>query len=338
MATTIIDVAQKAQVSISTVSKYLNGGNVRDQNRKKIEKAIRDLNYHPNRAAQGLKGNHTFQIGLLINNLTMPYTANLTEQFVDYIDEKGYHTIIASHHDSKEQAEKALSLLINRQVDGIIYIPFGSKKPLSSMINTPIPLVAFDRIEPYPCDAVSSNGATAVYQAVEHLVHRGHRRIAILTGCESQTAVRFNAQNRLSGYLRALEDYMIPAEKELIIDGDFTTDSGYAGIEKLLQLDHLPTAVIVTNYYMVVGALRCFNMHRIRIPGEISFIAFDDMPLNRVFQPRITSIRQPTSKIVKSSVDLLLKRISGDYQSYPEILHFPCDLISRNSVKNLYQI
>ena len=86
MATTIIDVAQKAQVSISTVSKYLNGGNVRDQNRKKIEKAIRDLNYHPNRAAQGLKGNHTFQIGLLINNLTMPYTANLTEQFVDYID------------------------------------------------------------------------------------------------------------------------------------------------------------------------------------------------------------------------------------------------------------
>ena len=336
MAVTIIDVANSAQVSISTVSKYLNGGNVRDQNRKKIEKAIRELNYHPNRAAQGLKGNHTFQIGLLINNLAMPYTANLTEQFVDYIDEKGYHIIIASHHDNKKQAEKALSLLINRQVDGIIYIPFGSKSDLASMINASIPFVAFDRIEPYPCDMVSGNGSTAVYQAVEHLVHRGHRKIAILTGCKSQTAVRYNAQNRLSGYLRALEDYMIPVEKELIIDGDFSTDSGYAGIEKLLQLDHLPTALIVTNYYMVVGALRCLNMHHIQIPEQISFIAFDDMPLNSVFQPRLTSIRQPTSNIVRSSVDLLLKRISGDYQSYPEILHYPCELISRNSVKNLY--
>lgn len=336
MSVTIIDVAKKANVSISTVSKYLNGGSIREKNRQKIAQAIHDLNYHPNRAAQGLRGDRSYQIGLLINDLKMPYMADLTKKLVDSVAEKGYHIIITSHRDEEKRAERAISFLLQQQVDGILYVPIRSEHYLEEARRIHLPMVALDRQESFPCDMVGCNSSVATYEATEHLIKNGHREIAIITGTLNKTSAFASAEERLTGYIRAHEDYHLPVKKEFLLAGDFSNASGYRCIQQLLQLSTRPTAVLVTNYDMVLGAVTALNKYEIRIPEELSFVAFDDLPCFQALIPQLTSIRQPTSQIAMGSINLLLQRIAGDFRSFPEYRRYPCTLISRDSVRNLY--
>lgn len=335
MSITIIDVAKKANVSISTVSKYLNGGNVKENNRIKIAQAIQTLHYVPSRAAQGLKTDKSHQIGFLISGLDSPYIANMTEDFVNFSQQRGYHLLVTSHHDNPAMASRALSFLIQQQVDGILYLPLsGHCDYLQDARDRGIPLVAIDRTEEYPCDTVTCNSCTGSYQATEHLIRTGHRRIGIIGGNFKDSGCTV-AKDRLLGYLRALEDYRIPGEEQLIQYGDFSFESGYRCMQRLLDLPQRPDAVFVTNYHMMLGAVCAINNNCVRIPDELSFITFDDLDFSEMSSPPLTAIRQPAKKIVRDSIDLLIRRMQGDYSNYPLLIRNTPELIVRASVKNI---
>lgn len=170
MAVTIIDVAKKAGVSISTVSKFLNGGKVRETNRIRIGDAIRELDYHPNKAAQGLKTDRTFQVGLMISSLSNAYISELTEEYINYSRQIGYHIIITTHHDDIKRAAQSVTFLLNQQVDGIIYLPIlSSEAYMEDARSLHLPMVAIDRPDVIPGDMVGSNSASGSYDAVEYL-------------------------------------------------------------------------------------------------------------------------------------------------------------------------
>lgn len=336
MAVTIIDVAKKAGVSISTVSKFLNGGKVRETNRIRIGDAIRELDYHPNKAAQGLKTDRTFQVGLMISSLSNAYISELTEEYINYSRQIGYHIIITTHHDDIKHAAQSVTFLLNQQVDGIIYLPIlSSEAYMEDARSLHLPMVAIDRPDVIPGDMVGSNSASGSYDAVEYLIRNGHRKIGIITGTNTHTLGMLLARDRLTGYLRVLQDYRIPVKESFIQDGSFTFKSGYQAMNKLWQQEDRPTAVYVSNYNMAVGAIAALNNMKVSIPEDLSFVMFDDFLFSTLASPPLTAVRQPLASIVKGSFDLLLKRISGNYDSFPEIQKYPTQLIIRESVRSL---
>lgn len=336
MAVTIIDVAKKAGVSISTVSKFLNGGKVRETNRIRIGDAIRELDYHPNKAAQGLKTDRTFQVGLMISSLSNAYISELTEEYINYSRQIGYHIIITTHHDDIKRAAQSVTFLLNQQVDGIIYLPIlSSEAYMEDARSLHLPMVAIDRPDVIPGDMVGSNSASGSYDAVEYLIRNGHRKIGIITGTNTHTLGMLLARDRLTGYLRVLQDYRIPVKESFIQDGSFTFKSGYQAMNKLWQQEDRPTAVYVSNYNMAVGAIAALNNMKVSIPEDLSFVMFDDFLFSTLASPPLTAVRQPLASIVKGSFDLLLKRISGNYDSFPEIQKYPTQLIIRESVRSL---
>lgn len=336
MAVTIIDVAKKAGVSISTVSKFLNGGKVRETNRIRIGDAIRELDYHPNKAAQGLKTDRTFQVGLMISSLSNAYISELTEEYINYSRQIGYHIIITTHHDDIKRAAQSVTFLLNQQVDGIIYLPILSSEAfMEDARSLHLPMVAIDRPDVIPGDMVGSNSASGSYDAVEYLIRNGHRKIGIITGTNTHTLGMLLARDRLTGYLRVLQDYRIPVKESFIQDGSFTFKSGYQAMNKLWQQEDRPTAVYVSNYNMAVGAIAALNNMKVSIPEDLSFVMFDDFLFSTLASPPLTAVRQPLASIVKGSFDLLLKRISGNYDSFPEIQKYPTQLIIRESVRSL---
>ncbi|MFW6288138.1 MAG: LacI family DNA-binding transcriptional regulator [bacterium] len=184
MATTIKDVAQKADVSISTVSKYLNGGNVLEENRVLIDKAIRKLNYRINEIARGLKTNQTMAIGVLVPSFEDNFCAPIVSQIEEILQKNGYSLVVCDYRKDGETLKGRLDFLVNKMVDGLIIFPldFGIEY-IESVLEKDIPLILIDQImDGIDCDAIVTDNVSASYTAVEHLIHNGHKRIGIICG------------------------------------------------------------------------------------------------------------------------------------------------------------
>ncbi|HIT89910.1 MAG TPA: LacI family DNA-binding transcriptional regulator [Candidatus Merdenecus merdavium] len=336
MAITIKDVAKETNLAISTISKYINGGSVRPENKKVIDEAISRLGYHPNKAARGLRGVHTFTIGLLMDSLESQYYAVITENIEWILKEKGYSLIVCCHKDCANTAKQRLEFLVERQVDGIIMVPLASElNYMKDVLKSGIPIVAIDRYPNAPCDTVASNAVTGAYAAVEYLIRCGHKKIGIISGTDRSNPGIDTAKDRLKGYYRAFEDYRIEVIEEFVKKGDFKFDSGYECMESLWNLREKPTAIFVANYNMALGAMTAIHNLKIKVPEELSFVSYDDLEFSYLSNPNLTAVRQPAEKVAKESIELLLKRIAGDHSSYPKYIRIPTTLHIRDSVKKM---
>lgn len=331
MAVTIKDVARETNLAISTISKYMNGGTVRHENRVLIEAAVQKLGYSPNRSARGLRTSKTYMIGLVTGRVNSPHTAAIVSGIEKRFRELGYSVIFATHEENGVQIEDYLEYLLERGVDGIISSPIATGGDcLKRAVEQNIPvLVVEENSGEMRTDCVQVDCCGGAYQIVEHLIESGHRRIAIIKGPEN----KLTARERLRGYFRVLEDYGYPVRQDYLIPGDFTYQSGYKGIMKLWELEEKPSAVFVSNYDMCLGAMAAVHNLDIRVPEALSVVSFDDFELSVMVRPKLTTIRQPLEEMANAACDLLYRRIQGDYSDFPKKIRLKTQCIYRDSVK-----
>ncbi len=336
MAVTIKDVAKETNLAISTISKYMNGGTVREENKKAIDEAVKKMGYQPNKAARGLRTSSSYMIGLILDGLENQHFSLIASSITEILKQQGYTVIVCCHRNDGDKAKKAVEFLIERQVDGIIETAINSDIDyLKSARTYNIPVVAIDRPENVPCDVVASNSAEGSYQAVEHLIIQGHRKIAVITGTNKANAGLKAAEERLRGYKRVLEDYSIVLREEYIQNGSFDLASGYRCMEELWCLEDRPTALFITNYNMTLGAIAAVHNLKVKIPDDLSVVAFDDLEFSTLCRPELSAVGQPVEEIARTSVELLLRRIKGDYESFPEFRRLATKLHIRDSVKKI---
>lgn len=317
MAATIKMVAERAGVSVATVSKYINGGNVYEENRRKVQKAIDELDYKINDVARSLKTNKTYTVGVLAANIRSTFLTAIISKIQNTLLTRGYSTIIADYQEDKELERKQLEVLLKKHVDGIILFPENDEMDIVEMIRSrKIPLVLVDNIvKGCACDAVLTDNIEGAYAAVEELIRHNHRRIGIINGPDSMSSF----EERLKGYTRALQDYFIEIDEKLIIKGLHNAESGYEGMIQLLDMKNPPSAVFVSNYHMSLGALKALFEKKIKIPEQMSIITFDYLEFGFVMDPVISNIIQPQEEMGERAARKLLQRINGDYANYPQI-------------------
>ncbi len=334
IAATIKDVAKLTGLSIATISKYINGGNVLENNRTLIEKAIKELDFKVNEIARGLKTSKTMTIGVLIPDLENIFCTSIVSNIENILLQSGYSTIICDYKENPELEKEKLQFLLNKMVDGILIMPLGGfEEGAGEAISKNIPVVLIDRpIKDINCDVVLVDNLNASYDAVEQLITRGHKRIGIICGPESI----YTARERLKGYIRVHGDYAMEVDSTLVKTGDYQVESGYNLLNELLDLESPPSAVFVTNYELTLGAIMAVNERNVKIPEELSFIGFDNLQMARIVKPPLSIVVQPMQQIGETAANLLLKRLKGDMSNFPSLFRLKADLLVRESIRQVY--
>ena len=321
---TIKDVARMAGVSISTVSKYINGGNVREENLDAIRQAIEALDYRVNPFARSLKTQRSKSIGVLLPDITAPFFGNVLTALDKVLREHGYHSLISCYSSNHGLERDNLSFLLSAGIDGLIYAAedLSLDEFYELTATRKIPVVQLDRtLQGLDADAVLVNNAEASYAAVSHLIEKGHRRVAMISGPKSV----FSAKERQIGYLRALSDRGILYDDQLVISqqNDFAT--GYLGFESLMQLADKPTAVFTTNHNITMGFLTAAREQGLRIPEDVDIFGFDCVEICSMLRPPIPVIHQPETEIGALAANYLIQRLDG-YTGEPRMTKLKCKL------------
>lgn len=326
----IKDVAQRAQVSITTVSHVVNRTRfVSDKVRADVEAAIRELGYVPSAVARSLKSNTTKTIGMLIPNCTNPYFAEIVRSVEDHCFAAGYTLILCNTDDDPHRQGVYLKVLSEKRIDGMIIISTGQDEDLLRLLKgQPIPTVLLDReINEVNCDLVQNAHLQGGLMATQHLIDLGHRRIACLAGPADLTP----STQRIEGWRNALAQNGLTEESaDLLWHSDFSSQGGYVTMQAILAHPQRPTAVFVCNDLMGVGALSAAHEAGVRVPQDMSLIGFDDIELAHFTSPPLTTIAQPKHRIGVAAVDMLLERIQGGRVEARTVLFQP-ELVVRNS-------
>jgi len=310
MSATIRDVAEKADVSVATVSRVLNGSdNVREETKERVIEAARVLNYHPSETARNLRTQKTQTVGVLLPNMHGEFFAQITQGLDRRAREDGHHLLVSNSHTDETEAEEVLQSVRGR-VDGLIILwPRLTVRFLESLLPEDLPAVLLNTSAGQSrFESLSFNNRAGAYMAVEHLAEHGHERVAIFTGGSEN----FDAQQRLAGYRAAVEDFGLVANSSLEMEGDFTRETGQDLVEAFLALNPRPTALFAANDSMAIGALRGFHEAGLQVPGDIALIGFDDIPTASYVTPPLTTVHAPTQKLGEEAMDRLLARLSGE--------------------------
>ena len=307
---TIKDVARLAGVSVSTISKYLNGGNVLEENAEAIRNAIAELDYRVNPFARSLKTQRSRSIGVLLPEISASFFGSVVASLDKTFREHGYHTLISCYSSSHGLERDNLSYLISHGIDGLIYAPedLSSEEYYELTANCNIPMVQIDRvIQGVDSDTVLVNNADAVYMSVTRLIRKGHRRIAIITGLKSV----YSAKERLVGYLRALSDNGILYDDSLVISGRYEFATGYQAYDTLKQLPDPPTAIVATNYDFTIGLVTAARERGCSIPEDLDVFGFDCVEICSMMRPPLPVVQQPEEEIGQMAASYLVQRLSG---------------------------
>ncbi len=306
----IRQVAELAGVSTATVSRVLAGqGGVSDELIEKVHAAIRALDYHPNRTARNLRRRVTQTVGVVISDIQNPFFTSVIGGIEKVLDAAGY-TLLLCNSDEDPKREKAhMTTLRAEGVAGIILASTRADTEVyRQMLEAGIPLVAIDRLPgQLNLDVVTVTNMQGARSAVAHLAELGHRRIALISGpCQISTS-----RERQKGYEQALRERGLAVSPELIQFSNFRQAGGYEAMLALLALPAPPTAVLVSNNLMTLGALQAIHERGLRIPSDMAVVGFDDMPWATSLQPPLTVVAQPTFALGEAAARLLLDRL-GD--------------------------
>lgn len=327
---TIKDVARMAGVSASTVSKYINGGHLRQENVESIRSAIDALDYRVNPFARSLKAQRSRSIGILLPDISAPFYGSVVMALDKCFREHGYHTLISCYGSNHGLERDNLSFLITNGIDGLVYIPedLSADEFYELTGNFSIPTVQVDRIiQGVSADAVLVNNTDAVYRAVCRLVQRGHRRIAAITGPKSV----FTAKERLVGYLRALSDHGIIYDDALVISDENDFATGYRGFDTLMQQPDRPTAIFTTNYDITIGLVTAAREQGVHIPEQLDIFGFDCVEICTMMKTPLPVVHQPEQLIGQTAAAYLIDRLEG-YGGPPRTTRLDCKIEPEKSV------
>ena len=302
-----------------------------ERNREAIAQAISDLGFHVNEIARGLKTSRTMTVGVLIPDLENVFCTSIVAHIENTLLRAGYSSLICDYREDRALEREKLEFLAKKSVDGFIYMPLGNQEDVvARFLERSLPVILIDRpLSGLACDTVLVDNLNAAYGAIEHLIHHGHRRIGIIAGPPGV----YTAQERLRGYRRVHEDFDLPIADDLILEGDYSLESGHRLMDQLLKRPDPPSAVFVTNYEMTLGAIMALNESPIRVPDELSIIGFDNQQLARIVKPALTIVVQPIQAIGETAAALLLRRVRGDRAGFPAIHRLKTRLVMGASVK-----
>ncbi|MDO4621379.1 MAG: LacI family DNA-binding transcriptional regulator [Eubacteriales bacterium] len=331
MAATIKDIRNETGLSLATISKYLNGGNVLPENREKIDRAIDKLHYQVNEMARGLVTNRTYTVGLIAQKISSIFNGTLMEIIGRELRKNGYGMLICDSSDDSATEADNIRFLLNKKVDGMLVIATSmDMAAVRPAVDAGVPIVFVDRWVPDSgLASVTLDNRKAAKEAVEYLIRNGHRDIALLGSREEMTGIE-----REKGYRDALEEAGIPIREEFVFVESHTLEHGYNGMKQILRQKEKPTAVLMTNYDINLGTVIAMNEMGVRCPEDISLIGIDDLLLPRIVKPSLTVMRQPMEEIGTAAAKLLLAEINGEETSEKQIM-FDAELLLGNSVKNL---
>ncbi len=319
---TIKDVAKLAGVSVSTVSKYLNGGNVRPEIQPAIRDAIAALDYRVNPFARGLKTQRNRSVGILLPDISAPFFGTVIMSLDKVLRENGYHSIIACYGNNHGLELDNLRFLLTNGIDGLIYIPedISAEEFHEVTANSNIPVVQLDRMIPgVKSDAVLTHNTEAAYLAVSRLIEKGHKRIALICGPKSV----FTAKERQIGYLKALSDHGLVYDASLMLSGPNDFATGYRGCEALISMTDRPTAIFATNHNITIGLVTAARDQGLQIPQDLDVFGFDSVEVCAMMRPPLPVVEQPEQEIGRLAATYLIDRFSG-YTGEARITRLPC--------------
>jgi LacI family transcriptional regulator len=307
---TIQSVADRAGVSIATVSNVLNGsGRVGVASRKRVLEAVEALAYRRNSLASSLRSRRSRLIGLVIPDITNSFFAAIAYNFEELASETGYDFAVVTSRENVDRERQRVQALLSRQIDGLIVIPASDTSLLKTAFNEVSlpPLVVLDRGLDLPgADTVGTDGEGGAYAATQHLLGLNHHRIAVMVPSLDLGTMR----DRVAGHRRALKEANVKGEPRILVGGP-TVEGARSVIEEELRRPDRPTAIFAGSSVGALGAIKAIHALDLKIPRDISFIAFDDADWMVASRPSITTVSQPTEEMVKLGWNLLLQRMVG---------------------------
>ena len=338
---TLSDIAATLGVAPMTVSRVVNGnGYVSYETRERVLQAVKTMNYRPNGVARNLKRQRTETVGLVLGDISNPYSAELANAVRERLWSSGYNLFICISEHSATEDITAFESLVDHNVDGIIVATRSNAEGdehLRDIVDSHMPVVVIGR--DFRCDGVdyvSADNLTGGFEATQHLIDLGHRRIGFI-GADMKNR---GSLKRLQGYLNALKAHDIEVDERLVtgrkeavsgVPGYSTEKMGYEGMKRLLSLPKPPTAVFARNDFTAIGAMTAIKEAGLSIPKDIAIVGFDDIPMATHTSPPLTTVRQPMRLQGQLAAEMLLRRIGDDevQKRHERILN--CELIIRES-------
>ncbi len=333
---TISDVARRAGVSTMTVSRVLNdSGHVSAATRANVKQAIVDLGYVPNALARQLRSKQTKTLALVVSDISNPFFTTIARGVEDAAGTRGFTVMYCNTDESEEEEAKYLRVLVERQVDGILLVPARSSAESLRLLRAHgVPVVVLDRrIRSRHVACVRTDSEAGAYALTRHLIELGHRRIAVLSGRREIST----SHDRVAGARRALLDAGLHLPEELVRFGGFNfgpmnqADGHLMALEVLAAKGGPPTAIFCANNFIAFGAMRALREQELAVPGDVSVVAFDDLPEGWVSEPFLTVAAQPAYEIGQRAAEILLARLAGDPDEDCEDVVLPFDLKIRRS-------
>ncbi|MFA9397640.1 MAG: LacI family DNA-binding transcriptional regulator [Clostridiaceae bacterium] len=334
MKPTIKDVAKKANVSVATVSRILNNlPGYSETTKIKVDKIIKELDYHPNSIARGLANKNIKTIAILLPEVSTTFFSEIYKGMEKMAYTQGYSLLICSTGINGIKTEEYISILKQRQIDGVIITSSPiTEKDYNSIKTLDIPCILIATMSyKYQFPYVKINDTHAAYAATEYLIKKGHKKIAMISGNKDDF---ISGTTRVLGFKRAHIDYNIKLDESLIEYGDFSFDSGILAMDNLLMTKKNEfTAVFAASDDMAIGALNSAYNNNIKIPTDLSIIGYDNTQLAKMSIPPLTTIAQPFFEMGYKSVEKLINMIES--KVVEESIILPHSIIKRNSVRNI---
>ncbi len=329
---TIFDVAEKAQVSVITVSRLLNNPViVSEGTAKKIHKAMEELNYQPSQIARSLVKKRTNTIGVIMSDIKNTFFNSWFRIVEDYASRHEYNLLLCNTDENPAKEMKYVKLLQSQRVDGLIIIPC-SEKSINYLLKSNLNFILVDRImKKQKTNYVSTDHYSGAFEATEYLINLGHKRIAVLKG----EGILFTDIQRYAGFEDAMKKNNINIEKNFVINCEFDEMKGYDAAIDLMKYEAKPTAIFTFNSKMMNGTIRAIQNLGLSIPGEISLISFDQISGYEIFQPKITCISQPIKLLGEYSITALIDKIKKPEKSKQVRIILKPELVIGESCKNI---
>lgn len=330
---TIYDIARKANVSPMTVSRVINHSpHIREETRLKVEEAIRELDYIPNRRAQSLVSKETKLVSLVITDISNPFFTSITRGAEDKAIEMGYQVLLSNTDESADKESKYIDLAIATGVDGVIITPTGdaSEKSLEKLTKRKIPFVLLDRsVNHIQADIVKGDNVTAMRKLVDHLIEQGHSKIALINGPETVSTVR----ERHQAFTDCMQLAGLEAKKEWMFHTHFKQDNFEEIVRKIFSFpaDDKPTAILAASNFIGVNTVRAVRSLNLRVPEDIAVACFDDPEIIPDYNPFLTVVAQPAYDIGSIGMQMLIERIEGHAPAMAREVVMPAKMQIRKS-------
>ena len=332
---TMHDVAKLANVSQSTVSRVLNETNgpitIGEETRQRVLEAAQQLKYQPNLHAGSLRGQKTRMIALMIADITNPFYHPLVRAVQDAANAHQYDTMIANTDHTLEGERHFINSVIRRPVDGIIMVPYHlSDDDLDELVERTGSIVAAvgQHLTQPQVDIAFGNDRQATYDVVTWLhTEKGHSQLGFIGVTDNFPA----GARRHKGFKDALLNVGLEQQAEYELEGDWSPESGYQAMQKLLSLPEPPTAVFACNDLMAIGAMEAIKQKGLRIPEDIAIVGFDDIPTASWISPRLSTVAQYPAEMGIQLANAIFERIQGNYTGPSRRIEVPCRFIERET-------